>query len=87
MKDTVYLIFDQGGVSRMVKNDPSTLKPGERAIQVLVQVDDAIFRPPQVAKITITVPADAVIAPVQVESTLAVPGSGLPPGHRGLGGR
>lgn len=86
MKDTVYLVFNRSGVDRMVKNEPSTLKPTERAVKVQLEVDDAVFKPPQVATIKISVPVDQVIAPVEVESSFAAPG-GTVPAQRGLGGR
>lgn len=56
MRDYVYLIFDKRGVRNMVKRQP-TLKGGQYAVKVNVEVEDSFFRQP-IPEETITLNGD-----------------------------
>lgn len=45
MRDSLYLVLTRRGIVRTAKNPPS-LKRGEHAVRVAVEVDDAAFAEP-----------------------------------------
>lgn len=74
MKDTYYLVFNRSGVDRMTKNPPTALKATERCVEMKFEVDDAVFTPFQIPKVSVRVPAEAVSRQFEavVESELKV---------------
>jgi hypothetical protein len=70
MKDTVYLIADKFGVTRMTKRQPG-LGRAEIGVRVTITIPDGCFTSPLVA-CSITVPEDRVIHPT-VQADVDVP--------------
>lgn len=76
MKDTAHLIFNRRGIDRMAKGDGFTLKSGERAVRIEIDVPDEVFQPQPIPTIVMTVPQDALIT--RIESTAVIRTEGEP---------
>lgn len=61
MKGHIYLVLTHRGVDRTCKTADFTLKPGERAVRLEVEVPDEAFAPVSVPTLKMKLPAEALI--------------------------
>jgi len=67
VKDTYYVVFDKNGIQRFCKTAGFQLKAGEFAQFVELDVDNALFDPVRVPKVTLRVNAAGVAKVVDAE--------------------
>jgi len=77
MKDTIYIVMTDGGVSRITKRWPM-LSRSEIAVEVRLSVPDSSFRSP-ILRATLDVAENAIIQPtIEVEALDQPEGDGEP---------
>lgn len=68
MTDTYYVIFNRHGIDRMLKTDKFTLKAGEHAVQMILEVPDEVFVKPRIPVTRITIDPSQVTRDSGVET-------------------
>lgn len=74
MRESIYLVINKRGIDRTCKTDGFSLKPGERAVELIVEVPDACFAPLKVPKLLFRVPPEALTTEFTVAVEMAETG-------------
>lgn len=67
MRDRVWIIVCKEGFVRALKTDGFQLKSGERAFALDLEIPDAVFRPPSLPTVRMSIPESALITEITVE--------------------
>lgn len=65
MTASLYVVLDKKGFNRSLKDCPSTLKEGEVALQVHIEVPDSAFAPRPVPTVHLVVPEESLIRRIE----------------------
>ena len=60
MKTTFFVVFDKHGFVNAFKTDKFSLKAGQYGTEIELEVPDAAFKPVELPKVTMTIPAEAL---------------------------
>lgn len=66
MNDVIYIVVTKQGYERTVKTENFTLKPGERAFKLALDVPDAAFATPKVPTVRVAIPVESLIQEIDV---------------------
>lgn len=69
MKANYYVIFNKSGIDRVVMTDRFTLKGGEYAQRVDLEVDDRLFQRVVIPRTLIQIGSDSVARTIEVDQT------------------